>query len=222
MNAWEATDLASMRALQSVHTPWMDTFFVWLTDPPHREIYFIVAALALIVLGGKKGRIAALTLAIAITLTDQAVAGWIKPAFDRVRPCFAHADEVRFLLEKQSRSPSFPSAHAANAFAFALVMLEFRRKVGILALGLAALIAYSRPYVGVHYPFDVLGGAALGTAIALGTIGARRGLVRVWLRYRRRAVTPPLRPEDARDETPSPPDRPDPPREDRSPRRADP
>lgn len=178
---WESLDLAVLLAInQTLTHPVLDRFFVWLTDPPGREIYFIVAGLALILFGGKKGRIAALTLGIAVALSDQISAGYLKPLFDRVRPCFAHADEVRLVLEKQARSGSFPSSHAANAFAVATVLRDFKPRFGPYLFVLAFLIAYSRPYVGVHYPSDSLFGAVLGVVLGLLVIWSRNRLVSLW------------------------------------------
>lgn len=247
----ETLDLAVLEAINGAWThPWADVFFVWLTDPPHREIYFVVAALALIVFGGPRGRTVALTLGVAILLVDQISAEVVKPAVERMRPCFAHPDEVRLLLERQARSPSFPSNHAGNAAAFAVVMFGMGRTVGWVATVLAVLIAYSRPYVGVHYPGDVLAGAALGTAVAGATVWTRDGVLRLWRRRASREETgddpesgtepPPdpartnsetenetehesdLRDADACGDDPSSPDRPARPKAARSRRRAGP
>lgn len=186
ISGWEAIDLRVLELInQRWVAPWLDAFFVWLTNPPHREIYFIAAAILLLVFGRRRGGVAVLTLGVAILVTDQMIAEVLKPAFDRVRPVFAHPDAVRFLLEKQARSPSMPSAHAANSFAVAVVLWEFRRSIGWGALVLAILVAYSRPYVGVHYPSDILVGALLGTGVGLGTIAGRHGAIRLWRRWRR-------------------------------------
>lgn len=73
-----------------------------------------------------------------------------------VKPLLAHAADA-----------SFPSDHAAGAFAIAVAVLLILRRIGLLALLLAALIAFSRVYVGDHYVTDVLGGAAVGIIAAL-------------------------------------------------------
>lgn len=60
---------------------------------------------------------------------------------------------------------SFPSAHATSSFAAATAVTRVEPRAAVPALALATLIAYGRPYLGVHYPSDVLAGAALGTAV---------------------------------------------------------
>lgn len=183
----EALDLAVLEIFnRRLSHPLLDPFFVWLTDPPARVVLFAAAALLLFLLGGRKGRIALVTLAIAVAVSDQLSSSVLKSLFDRTRPCFAHPEQVRLLLH-QAHSGSFPSSHAANGFAVAAVLFEVRRRLGWIALGLAALIAYSRVYVGVHYPSDLLAGAILGFAVGrLAVLG-----VRAVARLRKRRATVP-------------------------------
>jgi len=87
----------------------------------------------------------------------------LKYLFERPRPCRI-LEDVR-LLVGCGRSFSFPSNHAVNAFAVAATFSYFYRKAAIPMLFLAFLIAFSRIYVGVHYPSDVLAGALWGGII---------------------------------------------------------
>jgi membrane-associated phospholipid phosphatase len=89
----------------------------------------------------------------------------LKDIIERQRPCNTFTDIN--LLVGCGKSFSMPSNHASNAFAFAITFFLFRRKViGCVSLALAAVIALSRVYVGVHYPSDVLVGALLGAGAA--------------------------------------------------------
>lgn len=102
-----------------------------------------------------------LTIAILVTLV-------LKYALDRPRPCEV-LSEVRMLAEVRcvGRDPAFPSGHASRAFAFgAFVFLWFRWRPGVPALVFAGLVAYSRIYLGLHWPSDALGGALIGIGAA--------------------------------------------------------
>lgn len=82
-------------------------------------------------------------------------------AWERPRPFAAHADATH-LLAAPSPDPSFPSDHAAAAFAIAFAVLAFSRRIGIVFLALATLIGLSRVALGLHYPSDVLAGMLVG------------------------------------------------------------
>jgi len=129
--------------------------------------YFIVPLILLWILlfwrAGRRGRIIAFLILLVITASDQISAHVLKPLFARERPPYA-LDSVRLLVDT-TRSFSFPSAHASNAFAVASFVSSFYRHTKVFLYILAGLVAYSRVYVGVHFPLDMLGGAVLGLAI---------------------------------------------------------
>src|ERR1700690_753113 len=89
----------------------------------------------------------------------------LKHIIERVRPC--RALEGVNLLVGCGPSFSMPSNHALNSFAFALIFWPLKRRtLNVLMICIASFIAFSRVYVGVHYPSDVLAGAVLGTGAA--------------------------------------------------------
>jgi undecaprenyl-diphosphatase len=101
-----------------------------------------------------------------LALTSALVNLGLKHLFPRRRPSLRSVPVVR-RLATQPRSASFPSGHAANACAFAAgAAFELPALAPPLAAAVST-VAYSRIYTGVHYPSDVIAGAAIGMAIAL-------------------------------------------------------
>ncbi len=118
--------------------------------------------------GGRRAPEAILAGVLAVVFADAVCTWLIKPLVARPRPSIA-LDHVRLLVGKKS-GYGFPSNHAANMAAAAVVLGRFYRK-WIPALAAAALfVGYSRVYVGVHYPFDVLAGFAVGGFCAVAAL----------------------------------------------------
>lgn len=154
--------------------PVLDAFFPWITNLKNWIPALGVLVLWMLVRGGHKARLCVLCLALALTLSDRILVEFLKPGFDRDRPCDLFED-VR-LLVRGPTSPSFPSAHAANIFAAMMVFgLFFRRSLWI-GLPIATAVGLSRVYVGVHFPFDVLAGALYGCAVGAVSVGGLRAL----------------------------------------------
>jgi undecaprenyl-diphosphatase len=89
----------------------------------------------------------------------------IANAVDRSRPFVAHPHSE--LLVSHARDAGFPSDHATGAFAMAMALWLYDRTIGAICFVLAAIVAFARVYVGVHYPSDVVAGALIGMAVAL-------------------------------------------------------
>ncbi len=109
-------------------------------------------------------------IACAAVFLAEAVEAWMKDAVARVRPCRA-IEGIR-LITTCPKSYSMPSGHAISSFAFAVPVFSLTREYTRLIwrlypVVLASLIAFSRLYLGLHYPTDLLAGAALGSAIGL-------------------------------------------------------
>ena len=147
--------------LQNVIFDWLMPF---ITEKTHWFPVWGVVIILLLWKGGKQGRIVLVLIIPLIFLSDQLSSSILKPLIARTRPCVA-LDNVHLLVNKTT-SFSFPSSHAVNFFALATYFGYFYRKYIWWFLLLATLVAYSRVYVGVHYPFDVLAGAIVGVACA--------------------------------------------------------
>ncbi len=148
--------------------PFGDFYFPGVTDF-HQSPTFLYGILPLLVLFllvkyRKKGVKYMITLAIALILTDMVSFRVIKHFVQRPRP--THSGIHVVLRVEDSGGTSFPSSHAANIFAAATVTSYFFPPMSGLVYIYAASVAYSRVYVGVHYPSDIVGGAILGFTIS--------------------------------------------------------
>ena len=115
-------------------------------------------------------------LAAALILATVLVDHVMKPLVDRHRP-FTSIPAVA-IIDARPDDASFPSGHAGNAFAAATVLARAMPALQPVWWTLAVLIAFSRIYVGVHYPADVIGGAIVGAASAIAVLLASAALTR--------------------------------------------
>jgi undecaprenyl-diphosphatase len=126
---------------------------------------FLWIAVAFLLLTQKRYQKCGLTLICAIALATFFGEALLKPLFGRLRPCNKFP-EVALLIHR-IHSPSFPSGHTMVAFASATVLRYYHRGLGIAGFLAAGLMAFSRLYLFVHYPTDILGGMLFGVTNSL-------------------------------------------------------
>jgi len=112
-------------------------------------------------------------LALAIAASDVVSVRVIKPMVDRPRPCRVDPFRVRHPLGCGSGA-SFPSAHASNTAAAAVIFAWGAPRLSFLGIALSLLVGISRVYVGAHWPTDVMAGWALGAVLGAILIGLSR------------------------------------------------
>ncbi|MGB4774751.1 MAG: phosphatase PAP2 family protein [Daejeonella sp.] len=150
--------------------PFFDWLMPWLRNPWLWSPLYLFILVFFLYQYKKQGLILLGFFVLTFAITDYLSASIIKPAVARLRPCNDPQIKtgVHSLIHCGS-GYSFPSAHAANHFALALFLIRvfYRRWKAVLPLALlwAFLISFAQVYVGVHYPFDVMGGAVIGSII---------------------------------------------------------
>lgn len=155
--------------LQGLHSPVLDKVMVLITTLGDAGIIWIL--LALVLMFTKKYRTYGVTMAVALLMMLVFGNGILKNIFMRERPCWI--DETVVLLIENPHDYSFPSGHTFSSIAAATVILLRNKKAGIAAMVLAVLIAFSRMYLFVHFPTDILASLFLGVL----TAGAAHWLV---------------------------------------------
>ncbi len=148
--------------LQTLHTPWLDGLMKGITSLGDHGIFWIITGTVLLLFQNTRriGLCVMLSLAAGLLIGN----GLLKNLVARDRPCWI--DNSVLLLVKNPRDYSFPSGHTLASFEGAVSIWLYNRKWGSAFLILAALIAFSRMYLFVHFPTDVLGGMVLGSFIA--------------------------------------------------------
>ena len=140
--------------------------FIFITKLGNSGLIWIVLGLALLCF--RKTRKCGIAILLALLAELAICNGILKNLIARPRPYTLYPDITLYV--PRLNSYSFPSGHAASSFAAAVTLFQFYKKSGIAAITLATLIAFSRVYLFMHWPSDVLAGALLGTVVALCTV----------------------------------------------------
>jgi membrane-associated phospholipid phosphatase len=156
-------DRAVVEAVQHLHWGPADWCFEHLSDWWVKSLVIVGAGLVADLLGRRRFPLGAVLGAVSY-LAAEGLSTLLKGVFDRPRPSVV--DPAVHPLVAVPHNGSMPSTHAASAFAAALAVGFVHPRLRWPLVVLAALIAFSRVWLGVHYPTDVIAGAALGSAIA--------------------------------------------------------
>lgn len=155
--------MSILYAIQNLHNSILDKIMIFLSTLGDNGYIWIAMAVLLLAVKEYKKCSFAILLSLIFSLLICNVL--LKNMIVRSRPCWE--DPSIILLISIPKDFSFPSGHTSSSFAAATVLYYNNKKIGIIAYILAALIAFSRLYLFVHYPSDILGGIFTGIISAL-------------------------------------------------------
>lgn len=157
--------------LNGFHTPFLDSVMLLVSE----KLVWLPLYLYMMYLifrdHGKEGWLALIGITLTIVIADQVASSFMKPYFARLRP--SHEPSLQSLIHVvgyKGKKFGFASSHAANTFGAAtFLFLLFRKTKKWIAIlfAWAALVTYSRIYLGVHYPGDIFVGSIVGVLAAL-------------------------------------------------------
>ncbi len=157
--------------LNGLHAAWLDPVMTFISGKITWLPFYLVLLFLVIKNYKKQSILIIIGIILLIVCSDQISSSVFKPIFERPRPC--HNEAIKNLVYLPTGhcggAYGFISSHACNTFALAVfitnILKSHYRKIGYVMYIWAGLVAYSRIYMGVHYPGDVLVGAAVGALL---------------------------------------------------------
>lgn len=159
--------------LNGLHVYWLDPVMTFISGKITWAPFYIVLLFLVIKNYKKQSILIIIGIILLIVCSDQVSSSIFKPIFERPRPC--HNEAIKDLVYLPNGhcggAYGFISSHACNTFALAafltLLLKKYYKKIAYVMFIWATLVAYSRIYMGVHYPGDVIAGAAVGAIIGV-------------------------------------------------------
>ena len=159
--------------LNGLHHDWLDPVMTFISGKITWAPFYLVLLFLIIKNYRKKSIVIIIGIILLIICSDQISSSVFKPIFERPRPC--HNETIKDLVYLPNGhcggAYGFISSHACNTFALAAFITHFLktyyRKIAWVMFVWAAMVAYSRIYMGVHYPGDVIVGAIVGILVGI-------------------------------------------------------
>ena len=169
-------DIQLFTFLNGVHAPWLDPVMWWISArSPWIPFYVFLVVMMILRLRWKRGLMAVVSIVLVVIIADRFTSGFMKPYFERPRPSHEKLikDKVHVLKDQNGHeyrggAYGFASSHSANAFGMAMFMFLLFRGRWRWMFVWAFIVAYSRIYLGVHYPGDIIVGGLVGVLAAWG------------------------------------------------------
>ncbi|MBO5956201.1 MAG: phosphatase PAP2 family protein [Bacteroidales bacterium] len=170
--------------LNGLHADWLDPIMIFISGKLSWTPFYLVLLYLIIKNYKKQSILIIIGIILLIVCSDQISSSVFKPLFERPRPC--HNEAIKDLVYLPDGhcggAYGFISSHACNVFALAVfithILKRYYSKIAWVMFVWAAMVAYSRIYMGVHYPGDVLVGAAVGAVIGWGFVKVYKSIRR--------------------------------------------
>lgn len=154
----QKTDFAILDAIQNIRSGFTDRLMVFITHLGDKGIIWLIAAAILLCI--RRYRKCAVTVLLGLLMQRLTGNLIIKNIVRRSRPCWI--SPIADMLIRIPKDYSFPSGHTMSCFTAITILMLWDKRLGIPALILGCAISFSRLYLYVHFPTDVLCGAVLG------------------------------------------------------------